>query len=310
MTAGLPKLSIITPTLNRRRFLEDAIQSVLSQDYPEFEHIIVDGGSNDGTLELLAQFPHLRVVSEKDSGLYDALSKGVAMARGEVIGHLNSDDVYAPGAFHRIAAPFRDDAGVDAVFGGAIAFEDTAGGARRTVVEYLTPSHSALSWENVTIGVPIVNARFFRRGVYDRVGTYDARYRIAADRDFLIRVALADVRSVQVPGAVYHYRMHGGSLSLSGERASFGAIHAEHLTMSERYLAMRGLSRAHRAHFERWHANEAMLATVLATREFRFHDAFQAGLRGWRQDALWPLFVASKVIPRIARMPFRRAHAR
>ena len=87
------RLSIITPTLNRAHFLEEAIESVRAQDFPDCEHLIVDGGSTDGTLEMLARHPHLRVVSEPDRGLYDALNKGLRLGSGEIVGLLNSDDI-------------------------------------------------------------------------------------------------------------------------------------------------------------------------------------------------------------------------
>src|SRR4030066_1952836 len=97
-----PKVSIITPSYNRAGMIETAIQSVLSQNFPEVEHIIIDGGSTDGTLDVLKKYPHLRVVSEPDQGMYDALNKGLNLATGEIIGFLNTDDYYAPSVFDKI----------------------------------------------------------------------------------------------------------------------------------------------------------------------------------------------------------------
>ena len=100
--SSLPKtsamrISIVTPTYNRAHLLEAALLSVLAQGWSDTEHIVVDGMSSDGTVELLARYPHLRVIREPDSGLYEALNKGIRAATGEVIGHLNSDDEYLPG---------------------------------------------------------------------------------------------------------------------------------------------------------------------------------------------------------------------
>ncbi|MBA4385687.1 MAG: glycosyltransferase, partial [Anaerolinea sp.] len=91
-----PKISVITPSLNRAGMIADAIESVLAQNHPHFEHIIVDGGSTDGTLEMLTKYPYLHVISGKDRGMYDAINRGLEIARGEIICFLNSDDLLPP----------------------------------------------------------------------------------------------------------------------------------------------------------------------------------------------------------------------
>src|SRR5690348_12967350 len=98
MTDSL-KISIVTPTFNGIVTLKETIESVLRQDYSNWEHIVIDGGSTDGTLDLLRSYPHLQWNSEKDEGHYDAMNKGVARATGDVIAILNADDTYLPGTF-------------------------------------------------------------------------------------------------------------------------------------------------------------------------------------------------------------------
>ncbi|MBN1416361.1 MAG: glycosyltransferase, partial [Bacteroidales bacterium] len=99
MTLLSPKISIITPCLNRVEFIRTAIESVLAQNYQNFEHIIIDGGSTDGTLELLKKYQHVIFVSEPDENLYEAINKGIRLASGKIIGHLNSDDFYSKAIF-------------------------------------------------------------------------------------------------------------------------------------------------------------------------------------------------------------------
>src|ERR1700730_10047943 len=102
------KFSIITPSYNQGIFLEDAIQSVLIQNYSDFEHIVLDNCSSDNTLEILKKYPHIKWVSEPDAGQSDALNKGFKLATGDVIGWLNCDDFYLPGTFNTVSSTLRD----------------------------------------------------------------------------------------------------------------------------------------------------------------------------------------------------------
>lgn len=111
-------------SLNRAGMISTAIESVLAQNDPSVEHIIVDGASSDGTAEVLARYGHLRVVSEPDGGVYEALNKGIALARGEIIGQLNSDDFYEPETFGRVIELFRERPEIDAVSAGANVLEN------------------------------------------------------------------------------------------------------------------------------------------------------------------------------------------
>ena len=109
MKAQWPKISILTPSYNQGKYIEQAIASVIDQRYPHFEHIIIDGGSEDNTLSLLKKYPHLKWISEKDRGQSDALNKALGMATGELVGWLNSDDYYAKETFERVRRRFDDD---------------------------------------------------------------------------------------------------------------------------------------------------------------------------------------------------------
>ena len=103
-----PIISIVTPSYNQGKFIEDTIQSVLIQNYPNFEHIIVDNCSTDGTVEILKKYPFLKWISEPDKGQTDALNKGFRKATGDIIAYLNSDDQYCPGVFLTVADYFLE----------------------------------------------------------------------------------------------------------------------------------------------------------------------------------------------------------
>jgi glycosyltransferase involved in cell wall biosynthesis len=102
----LPTITVVTPSFNAAATIEDTLRSVRQQDYPHVEHVVVDGGSTDGTLEILQRADAIRYVSEPDRGLSHAMNKGVAMAGGAVIGWLNADDLYLPGALRAIGEAF------------------------------------------------------------------------------------------------------------------------------------------------------------------------------------------------------------
>ena len=212
-----PLISIITPSLNRAEMIATAIESVLAQDYPHFEHIIVDGGSNDGTLEVLKKYPHLHLISGKDQGVYDALNKGITLAHGDIIGQLNTDDYYEPGEFSSIARIFIENKDMDAVSAGAQVYEILPDGQQKILASYPGIQPSELL-RRATIGVPVFNGWFFRKSVFEKAGNYSLNYSIAADRDFLIRCALKSIPYLPLDAVIYHYRQHPGSLTITDNR--------------------------------------------------------------------------------------------
>jgi glycosyltransferase involved in cell wall biosynthesis len=178
-----PLVSVITPTLNRRELLEETVRSLAAQTYRNVEHVIVDGGSSDGTQDYLASIAsdRLRWVSEPDSGMYDAINKGLALARGEVLGYLNSDDLYLPWAVETVVARLKSEPAADIVYGDAIRIFVAEG---RTLTWFQAPiDHDWL----VRWGSLIQPAVFWRRGVVDDIGAFNSAFRYAGDLDFWLR---------------------------------------------------------------------------------------------------------------------------
>ncbi|MBS0171443.1 MAG: glycosyltransferase [Nitrospira sp.] len=300
MSSRCPLLSIVTPCLNGRRFIEEAIQSVLDQDYPNVEHVVVDGGSTDGTLDLLKKYPHLRVVSEPDQGLYDALNKAVRLSRGEIIGHLNCDDLYEARIFGEVVRKFETSPDIDAVCGGVDVFERTDGGDRRIIAQYMRPQDLELSVNSVTLGPAITNARFFRRRVLEQVGLYNTRFRIAADREFLLRAALAGTRSTALKTIVYHYRAHPQSMTFHHNSPHRLKMLDEFLEIAEAHMRTVDTSARQEPSCRMWHARTAAEATLRALREKKYTLALGYAKRGIGKTPGWPMIFMEVLLRRLA----------
>jgi glycosyltransferase involved in cell wall biosynthesis len=214
------KISIITASLNRKEFIGAAIESVLAQNYPDFEHWIIDGGSSDGTLEFLKRYPHLQVLSEPDGGVYDAWNKGIDRATGDFVSILNSDDVYASGAFHSCAKIAAAAPSVPVISGGCQIYRTGPRGSEIEMHRYQDQRRYRLSLQNATLGLPIINSRFFRRWLFDKLGRFDPAYTVASDREFLIRAALAGITDVCTSEIFYRYLWHSGSLTMNAGNRS------------------------------------------------------------------------------------------
>jgi glycosyltransferase involved in cell wall biosynthesis len=179
------KLSLITASYNRAQTIGDTLRSVNAQDYPAIEHIIIDGGSTDGSMKLIEE-EGKRVtycVSEPDKGFYDAYNKGLDQVTGDVIGYLNSDDFYvSPNVISEVMAVFEDPA-IEAVHADLVYVdsEDTD----RIRRHWKAWDFSRADYRKGYIpGHPTV---FARRDFYEKIGGYDTQYRLAADYDFLLR---------------------------------------------------------------------------------------------------------------------------
>lgn len=186
-SARMPLVSIITPSFNSGDFLEEAIRSVISQDYPDLEHIIVDGGSTDGTLEILDRYDTpVRWTSEPDEGQADAINKGFRQAKGEIIGWLNADDTYQPGAIAAAVAYLQTHPEIDLVYGN-LNFID---GDNRLIYRHTAPQFSL---ERMLYGDAIIpqTSMFVRQQVIEASGGVNPELHYVMDWEFTLRIAQA-----------------------------------------------------------------------------------------------------------------------
>lgn len=204
------KISVITAVYNSEATVGEAIASVAAQTYPDVEHIIVEGMSKDGSLAAIHRARHPRMVlfSEHDSGIYDALNKGIARSTGDIIGFVHSDDYLAhPDVLARVAAAFADPQ-VEAVFSDLdyVAKADTSRVIRHWGTGPFTRAKLQRGW------MPAHPTLYVRRSVHDRQGLYDTGFRIAADYDFILRFfSRLDGHTVYIPEVLYKMRVGGVS---------------------------------------------------------------------------------------------------
>lgn len=212
------RISIVTPSFNQGRFIGRTLQSVADQGVEGLEHLVMDGGSKDETVAVLQAFrPAVRWVSEPDRGQTDALNKGIRVARGEIIGWLNSDDVYYPGAVAAVLQVFAAEPDVDVVYGMAdhIDADDVVFEAYPT-----EPWDAARLAESCFICQP---ALFFRRSAVDRFGLPDAALHYCMDYEYWLRLARGGARFRYLERKLAGSRMYADNKTL-GARV---AVHAE-----------------------------------------------------------------------------------
>ena len=207
-----PNVSIVTPALNAARFIEETIQSVLAQDYPSLEYIIMDGGSTDGTAEIVRRYAgRLRYVSAPDQGAADAVNRGFRLSRGSILAWINADDVYLPGAVRRAVNCLNEHPEAAAVYGDA-RWVDASG---QPLGSYPTfDFDSELLSQECFICQP---ACFFRRPALDAAGALDTRLQFAFDYDLWIRMA-REHRLLHLPAELAVSRMYPHNKTL-GQRS-------------------------------------------------------------------------------------------
>ncbi|AUZ84055.1 glycosyltransferase family 2 protein [Methylophaga nitratireducenticrescens] len=202
-----PKFSIITVSFNSVETIIDTITSITQQDYNHIEHIVVDGGSNDGTLEIISSSPNIaHYVSEPDKGIYDAMNKGIAMASGDVIGILNADDFYVnKSVINQIARVFNNEK-VDACYADLVYVKETD---TNKIVRYwrsqpFKPGLFLKGW------MPAHPTFFVRKSIYQQHGLFNLNYRIASDVEMLFRLMeVKRINTVYLPETIIKMRLGG-----------------------------------------------------------------------------------------------------
>lgn len=202
----LPKISVVTPSLNQGRYIEETIRSVLLQRYPNIEYMIIDGGSTDDTVEIIKKYQDYLAfwVSEPDDGQSHAINKGFQHATGDIFGYINSDDLYEPDAFATIAEMFTKSKEIGLVVGECQIFNDS--GVKRVFKPWWPDD---LNYFLKPFGSPFAQpSSFWRRELHLQVGGFDETLHYAFDRDFFLKIGLTGVRPQLINQVLARYRDH------------------------------------------------------------------------------------------------------
>lgn len=302
-----PLISIITPTLNRAETLETAIQSVYAQGIDNLEYIIMDGGSTDGTCELVTRYTQIRFYSEPDEGLYDALNKGIHLAKGRYIGWLNSDDLYPPGALIAALKALEEHPDWAAVFGDAEVVSNE--GPYKSIL--IPGFRSEFFLQKATSDAFSINAGLIKHEVFSHLNFFDTAYKIASDRDFMFRFGLASIPFGSIEQTLYIYQTFSTSLTFSKNLNGKISGDLEEMDIAVKFLQTNSESEIKQI-CTAWHSRasaDGTLLSLLSRKRKLAKEIRSKGIRvdphNWRKYFLRGIFLycARKLFP-----PRLRAH--
>ncbi len=226
-------ISVITPCFNSAKTIEKTLQSMLNQTYQNYEYIIIDGKSTDNTLNVIEQYKEkfgdkLKIISEKDNGIYDAFNKGINLATGELVGIVSSNDFYEPDALENVAKEYKNEK--YAIFYG---FQRTmVDGKESSVVIY---NHEFIKQKMITHPTCFVTKK-----LYSDLGAYSLEYKSSSDYDFMLRVSQNDdVEFKPIYKIISNFELGGISSTVIGERETLEILKKYDIVSNKRYFFKR-----------------------------------------------------------------------
>jgi glycosyltransferase involved in cell wall biosynthesis len=282
---SLPRITIVTPSFNQGRYLEQTIRSVLDQGYPNLEYIVCDGGSNDESVDIIKKYADRLAwwCSEKDRGQSHAINKGLERATGEIYAYINSDDYFMPGALERIAAEYR--AGGQFMVGWSQYLEPD-GDFR----PYPVKPHNVLAEWLVTNPIP-QQSSFWTAALWKQLGPFREALHYSFDYEYWLRVRFkAGVRPHAVNQCLAVFRLHGASKTMSGAtpfdredellRREYGAYLSRSDRQHVRYMVRRQRARANRR--AGWDALQQKNVAEARKRAWATLSSATTSLESWR----------------------------
>jgi glycosyltransferase involved in cell wall biosynthesis len=229
------QISIVTPSFNASKYLQQAIDSIRNQTWPHFDHVVVDGMSTDGTIEILSKNRHLRWISEKDNGQSDALNKGFKMTTGEILAWQNADDLYLDHTFEIVAKFFLKNPSVGLVYGDY----QLIGENGSWICDVHPPKWNKWLFVHGRF-VPLQPTVFWRRSVYEKVGELDTSLHYCMDVDFFSR-ASKWFEFAHIPKVLGQFRVHQESKTQN--KSNYLKVRAEYQSVLSRNFSYNGLDK-------------------------------------------------------------------
>lgn len=248
MDDSLPKISIVTPSFNQGEYLEETIRSVLTQNYPNLQYVIMDGGSTDQSVSIIERYADRldAWVSEPDQGQADAINKGFARCDGEIMGWLNSDDLLLPNALHHIGRHFAENPQTNIVCG----FRRFAIGHQRTRGRWVHLEPDRFSLQRHCYIAQ--ETTYWRRSVWEAVGELDPTFQFTLDYDLWQRMLVAGYAFELIPYYLGLFRLHEASKTVSQNCIRI----VEHRRIYQRYLqSAKGIEDHYREIHRQWRVN-------------------------------------------------------
>jgi glycosyltransferase involved in cell wall biosynthesis len=243
-----PLVSIVVFVLNAAATIERALASVAAANQPQIELVVMDGGSTDGTVDIIRKYERKIAFwrSRRDGSAAVAINEGVSRATGDVIGLLPGDDWYERGALALVVNAFGADPGLGVLSCGARYLRTRLDGSVEVVKEFVDEASLDFTMANL-VRWPMTPARFVRRELYEKLSGYNAGYLISNDLDFLIKVLKTRPRTRALPTALYNFEVHRGSRSLGGERSMVIEMLRGNIGVVEEHLRAPGFTLGERA---------------------------------------------------------------
>lgn len=199
------KISIVTPTLNSAQYVRETIESIKNQSYKNWEHIVVDGLSTDGTLDVVREYPNIKLIVEKDFGQSSAINKGMRLTSGEILAWQNADDLYCPTTFQTIVDYFENNPSIDVIYGDYQLIDENS----KWICEVRPPKWNLWLFAHARF-VPMQPTVFWRRKVYDEIGNLNEELHYCMDVDYFSRAAKT-FKFARIPKVLGSFRVHNNS---------------------------------------------------------------------------------------------------